>query len=429
MYTFKHALVQDAAYGTLLRAKRQELHARIAGVLEQFPQLAETEPERMARHFSEAGLLEKAVSYWSNAANRCARGYAVAETIAMLGSGLANIERLPQDTAQDRLHIDFSQRLAQTIYLQGRFQESVEVLTREEDRLRRVADPALTGPHCFWLAHMHSRLGNAAEADRYARDSVDAATLACDDVTLGKALGVMALNAYWAGRCTEGAGLGHRAAEVLGRTAERYWLGMAHFYVAMILIESGDTQAALDAGERTIAVGESIPDARVVAYGGFVKGWAHAAAGDHEAAVRECQESLERAPDTASRAYASAFLGYSYLARGEAARAIDALEQAVRNFNMFHFPPFEGLFAAKLAEARLLLGDVDGARAAAKQSRTLTTSCGYRYGIGWACRAMGHVAFAEGRQAESRELLEAAHAIFIEIGAATEVRRTKITVR
>ena len=61
-YLFKHALVQDAAYGTLLREPRRALHARIAETLEgQFADIAETQPELLARHCTEAGLIEKAV--------------------------------------------------------------------------------------------------------------------------------------------------------------------------------------------------------------------------------------------------------------------------------------------------------------------------------------------------------------------------------
>ena len=351
------------------------------------------------------------------------------EAISILNSGIKDIERLPQDVAQDRLHINFTQRLAETIYLQGRFQDSVDLLTKEEQRLGRVGDPTLVGPHRFWLAHMHSRFGNVAEADRYARESVEAATVAGDNVTLGKALGVMALNAYWAGRTTESATLGRRAVEVLTPTSERYWLGMAHCYQAINLIQAGDIQTALEAGDATIAVGESIPDPRVVAYGSFAKGWAHAAAGYQEAALRECQQSLQLAPDAASRAYASAFLGYSYLAKGEAAQAIGLLEQAVSNCNAFHFPPWEGLFGAKVAEARLLLGDIAGARNAAERSRDLTIKCGYRYGTGWAYRALARVAHAEGLNGEAKDLLEQARTIFAEIGSAIELQQTMQDLR
>ena len=63
-YLFKHALVQDAAYGTLLREPRRALHARIAETLEgQFADIAESQPELLARHYTEAGLIEKAVRF------------------------------------------------------------------------------------------------------------------------------------------------------------------------------------------------------------------------------------------------------------------------------------------------------------------------------------------------------------------------------
>src|SRR5262249_57801289 len=67
-YLFKHALVQDAAYGTLLREPRRALHGRIAETLEsQFPEIAENQPELLARHSSEAGLIEKAAGLWGKA--------------------------------------------------------------------------------------------------------------------------------------------------------------------------------------------------------------------------------------------------------------------------------------------------------------------------------------------------------------------------
>ena len=64
-YTFKHALVQDAAYSTLLRPRRQQLHGRIATTLErQFPEIAAAQPELMAQHCAMAGLVEQAIEYW-----------------------------------------------------------------------------------------------------------------------------------------------------------------------------------------------------------------------------------------------------------------------------------------------------------------------------------------------------------------------------
>ena len=74
MYLFKHALVQDAAYGTLLREPRRALHAQIADAIEErFPEVAESQPETLARHYTEAGQIEKAASLWGKAGQRSLR--------------------------------------------------------------------------------------------------------------------------------------------------------------------------------------------------------------------------------------------------------------------------------------------------------------------------------------------------------------------
>src|SRR2546428_8207488 len=70
-YVFKHALIQDAAYQSLLKSTRQQYHQRIAQGLEsQFPETVEAQPELLAHHFTEAGLTEKAVGYWQKAGQR-----------------------------------------------------------------------------------------------------------------------------------------------------------------------------------------------------------------------------------------------------------------------------------------------------------------------------------------------------------------------
>ena len=84
-YLFKHALVQDAAYGTLLREPRRALHARIAETLEsQFAEIAENQPELLARHCTEAGLIEKAAGLWGKAGQRSLERSALVEARSSL---------------------------------------------------------------------------------------------------------------------------------------------------------------------------------------------------------------------------------------------------------------------------------------------------------------------------------------------------------
>jgi class 3 adenylate cyclase/predicted ATPase len=95
-YLFKHALVQDAAYSTLLRELRRALHARIANVLEsQFAEIAESQPELLARHCTEAGLIEKGVGFWGKAGQRSRDRSALVEAVEQFTRALAQIETLP----------------------------------------------------------------------------------------------------------------------------------------------------------------------------------------------------------------------------------------------------------------------------------------------------------------------------------------------
>ena len=105
-YLFKHALVQDAAYGTLLREPRRALHARIAEILEsQFADIAESQPELLARHYTEAGLAEKAVALWGKAGQRSVGRSALVEGIAQLTRALDQITTLPATPALRREEI------------------------------------------------------------------------------------------------------------------------------------------------------------------------------------------------------------------------------------------------------------------------------------------------------------------------------------
>jgi tetratricopeptide (TPR) repeat protein len=118
---FKHALVQDAAYGTLLREPRRALHARIAEVLEsQFPEIADSRPELLARHCTEAGLIERAASLWGKAGQRSLERSAFVEAAEQLRRALAQIAALPPTPASRREEIKLQVALiTPLIHLQG----------------------------------------------------------------------------------------------------------------------------------------------------------------------------------------------------------------------------------------------------------------------------------------------------------------------
>ena len=164
-YLFKHALVQDAAYGTLLREPRRALHARIAEALEsQFAEIAERQPELLARHCTEAGLIEKAAGLWGKAGQRSLERSALAEAADQLSRALKQIATLPATPALRRDEIKLQVAHINTLfnfkgYAAAETKAAVErarlLIEQAEARGEPPEDPLLLFSvlYGFWVAN------------------------------------------------------------------------------------------------------------------------------------------------------------------------------------------------------------------------------------------------------------------------------------
>ncbi|HSA81075.1 MAG TPA: hypothetical protein VLE23_09640 [Geminicoccaceae bacterium] len=158
-YSFKHALVQDAAYQSLLRSRRQQLHARIAGILEQqFEETAQREPELLAHHYTEAGDAKRAVDYWHKAGQRAAQRSANLEAVAHLRKGVEVLESLPDSSARDRQELDLQIALGSPlIVIKGYAAPEVEqAYLRAQELSRRVRDVSqlFTATWGLWILNL-----------------------------------------------------------------------------------------------------------------------------------------------------------------------------------------------------------------------------------------------------------------------------------
>jgi serine/threonine protein kinase/predicted ATPase len=142
-YTFKHALLEDALYNALVKARRQEFHRRIGEVLEsQFPQTAENQPESLGRHFTEAGLTEKAIGYWLKAGQRSHDRSAFSEAIGHLTRGLSLLATLAESRARDDRELQLLTVLAPS-YIAARGYAAPEagpVLVRARELCQRIGN-------------------------------------------------------------------------------------------------------------------------------------------------------------------------------------------------------------------------------------------------------------------------------------------------
>ena len=172
-YTFKHALVQEAAYGTLLREPRGALHARIAETLEtQFTEIAGNQPELLARHCTEAGLIEKAAELWGKAGQRSLARSALVEATEQLKRALDQISLLPGTPALRRQQIKFQVALGKALMhtkgyassdTKACLNQARSLIERAEALGEPLEDPQLLFSilHGFWVANFIAFNGDA----------------------------------------------------------------------------------------------------------------------------------------------------------------------------------------------------------------------------------------------------------------------------
>ena len=155
VYAFKHALVRDAAYAGLLKSRRGQLHAAIASALEQrFPEVVQTQPETLAHHLTEAGLIERAIEYWLVAGKNAALRSANVEAMAHLQRGIEVIGRLPAGEDKDRSELDFQLVLGPCLIATHgpAASKALTTFARARELCERLGEPPEYLQVMFWLA-------------------------------------------------------------------------------------------------------------------------------------------------------------------------------------------------------------------------------------------------------------------------------------
>ena len=164
-YLFKHALIQEAAYQSLLKSTRQQYHQRIAQVLEaRFPDICETQPELLAHHYTEAGLLAQAIPYWQQAGQRALERSATLEAVAHLTQGLAVLGTLPDTPARAQQELGMQITLGPALMHTRGFEapEVTRAYARARELCQQVGRPPTALPGAVGVAVLAPGTGAVA---------------------------------------------------------------------------------------------------------------------------------------------------------------------------------------------------------------------------------------------------------------------------
>ena len=209
VYTFKHALVQDAAYGTLPRSNRQRLHREIASTLEEaFPEIVKMQPEILARHCAEAGLNEKAQKYWSAAGEQAVARSAMTEAVAHLRKALELLSCIDCGTVRQEKELDLQITLGHALMAAKGLAapEPGKAFARARQLCEHLDRPSQLGPVLIGQWQHCLVRGELEEAERHAGEMRQLGEARAD--VMWKCFGsfLSGVACFWLGKFIDGRG-------------------------------------------------------------------------------------------------------------------------------------------------------------------------------------------------------------------------------
>ena len=402
-YTFKHALVQDAAYDSLLKSRRQELHRKIARVLEdRFPKIKNAEPELIAHHFTEAGLATEAIDYWRIAGQVANLRAASREAVSSLERALHLLEGLPETAFTLEQGFDIRFELRGALVLLGEMPMALQRLREAEALAERLEDDYRRGRVAAFMTTVYADLRELDEALASGTRALEVADRLGDlrlrivtTTYLEQAhyfrseyervieLATKNLAAFptdwmdeYAGitapppvydRCWLVAGLAQlgRFREAIERQAEAtqlaearqdvYSIGLPEFAAGTLHLIKGDWATAKSVIEHWINVSRAANNVFLLPFAIAYSAWVLAQLGDESEAVKRLREGEQLLDGYASRGFIG-HLGWFYHCLGRACQLLNRLDEARR----FGERAIERSSAQPgfLANALHLLGDV-----------------------------------------------------------------------
>jgi predicted ATPase len=380
-YVFKHALIREAAYQSLLKSTRQQHHRKIAQVLaERFPGLIETQPELLAHHYTEAGLLPQAVPLWMKAGQKAIRRFANEEAIAHFGKGRELLAMLPSTPERVRQEIALCVTLGGPLLATKGYAapEVEEVYTRARKLCEQIGEtpevfPALLGLLAFYVVRAELRIALALgeQALKIAERAQDRSLLLAAHSAIGVPL-------FWSGELAkarmhweEGISLyepqrdqpyfgiqdfgitchcyASMASWLLGypdqaathitesfslaqQLAHPFSLAWAVGWAARRARQLRDSRAVQDQAETLLMLATEHGFAQFVAHGAILKGWALAEQGCEEEGVTLMRQGLEELRTTSaelSRPWFLALLAETYGKKGRFEEGLEVLTEAL----------------------------------------------------------------------------------------------------
>jgi class 3 adenylate cyclase/predicted ATPase len=392
-YTFKHALIQDAAYTSLLKSTRQHYHQRIALVLEeQFPETAEAQPELLAQHYTEAGLTEQAVHYWQHAGQKAIERSAYVEAIAHLRRGLELLQTLPETTGRLQREVDMLIALgASLLIVKGSMAPEVgQTYTRARHLCQYLAEPHQLFPGLRGLSYYYLIRAEYQTAYALGEQLLALAQQAHNPVMLVEARSALGSAAFYLGAVatahthfTQGIALynpqQYRAAAFLyGNDAGV----VCHSRGAWALWCLGYPDQGLTQNDAAVTLARQIAHPFSLVFALFLAAMFHAFRREERCTQERAEATMRLAKDQGFPwwvAHGALLGGWAVAHQGQVKEGITQIQQGLRAWRATGAVAMQSYFLALLAEASGIMGQSEAGLTVLAEALTRVETTGERW--------------------------------------------------
>jgi tetratricopeptide (TPR) repeat protein len=422
-YSFKHALVQDAAYFTMLKSRRRQLHSSIAKVLvEQFPTMAESLPEVVARHFTEAGRVGEAIEYWVRAGRLSHARWANREAVKFFQKALHILKVLPKSRETLERAIDLRFDLRASLAPLGEFERIFACLREAEGLARTLGDQRRLGHAFVYMSHNLCQTGRPTEALGFGRNA-QAIAESLGDVPLqvrgNLFFGVACLVT---GDYRKAEHLFRQVLRLLESHPSREPFGfefpdvLACGYLTWGFAEQGKFEEGIVYGEEAVGLAERLDNPFSLAGATWSLAYLQISRGEFHPAIDLLERGLALTREwqlTFLSMASTGTLGCAYALSGRIAEGISLLEHAVGASATMAYGTHQPRFLADLGEAYILAGRLEDALEVALRTLALARERGRRGDEARALRLLAEVSarrdppqLAEGHYRDALALAE-----------------------
>jgi adenylate cyclase len=392
-YAFKHALIQEVVYGALRVEERRELHGRIARTLDaEFPELCASEPELMAHHYTEAGLVEPAVEYWHKAGQKALERAASREAVGLLNNGLEIIESMPMSAKRVQLELQMCIDLGGPLSLLKGFAstdvEHVYVRARQLCRQSTVTPEQL--PLVWGLWRFSTARGDLCVAHELAGQCLSIAQTGHDNARLLEAHRALGITTYHLGDLPASRTHFDRCSTIYD---PRVHSSLAYLHgddpgvgalarAAHVLWLMGYPDQARQRNDAALVLSRQVAHMPSIAYAEIFAAILHQMLGDADRVRERAEIAVKLSMEHGFALWATVgtiLLGWARVSTGGGEEGIADIRRGIEAFRGLGTELYVSYYFSLLAHAQQIRGDLDAARRALDEADAVADKTGERF--------------------------------------------------